>query len=206
MRIDRRPSGTVVNANPSNRYQGNRSILALAWLLLATVSACQREPQPSADASHACDESARLATELYGAVRLDLNWTAESLTCEGMPRPDDEGARIHLSGPVDAGPGAATVAFILGIPDLEKGRTAKELGTNVTFMEEGSGRFFGTRDTDGCWTDIDYQQAVPGAAGSTYRIGGTVYCVSPLAELNGGSSISFTELEFAGRLNWDEPE
>ncbi len=206
MRVDRRPSGTVLSANPTNRYHRIGSNLPLALFLLATVTACQRQAQPPAAASGACDETARLTTKLYGAVRLDLDWTARSLTCEGMPRPDDEGARIHLSGPVNDGPGAATVAFILGIPDLEKGRAARELGTNVTFMEEGSGRFFSTRDTDGCWTDIDYQEAVPDAPGSAYRIGGTVYCVSPLAELNGGSSISFTELEFAGRLNWDDPE
>ena len=206
MRFDRRPSGILLNATPTHYCHGNRSILPLAWFLLVTVTACEREPQLPAGARNACDENARLSTELYGAVRLDLSWTAESLTCQGMPRPDDEGARIHLSGPVNDGPEAATVAFILGIPDLETGRTAKELGTNVTFMEEGSGRFFGTRDTDSCWTDIAYQEVVPGAGGSTYRIGGTVYCVSPLAELNGGASISFTELEFAGRLNWDVPE
>ena len=123
-----------------------------------------------------------------------------------MPRPEGDGARFRISGPASDAAVASTVVFIFGIPALQQGMAGEELGTNVTFMEEGSGRFFGTRDTDGCWTDIDVHEPVPEAAGSTYRIGGTVYCVSALAELNGGSSISFTELEFVARLNWDEPE
>lgn len=174
------------------------------WFALVSLGACERgAPEMPAGT---CGDEARLAVALHGAVSLDINWTADTMSCEGMPRPDEEGARIRLAGPAADTPDASTVAFILGIPGLEEGRVAKELGTNVTFMEEGSGRFFGTGDTDGCWTDIAYQDRIPGAGLSTYRIGGTVYCISPLAELNGGSSINFTELEFAGRLNWEEPE
>jgi len=123
-----------------------------------------------------------------------------------MPRPAGEGARIRISGPASDAPDGNTVAFILGLPDLQRGKTALEIGTNVTFMEEGAGRFFSTADTSGCWTDVDFHEPVEAGAESIYRIGGTVYCVSALAELNGGSSISFTELTFSARLTWDQPE
>jgi hypothetical protein len=69
-------------------------------------------------------------------------------------------------------------------------------------MEEGGGRFFGTRDTVNCWTDIDLHEPVQPAASSTYRIGGVLYCVAPLADLNGTASISFADLRFTGRLDW----
>ena len=129
-----------------------------------------------------------------------------ALQCEGMPRPADAGARIRLSGPLTDDPDAAIVAFILGIPDLERGRTAWELATNITFMEEGAGRFFSIADTTGYWTDVDFQNPLDNGAGSIYRIGGTVYSVSPLAELNGAANINFTELTFSARLSWDRPE
>jgi len=140
-----------------------------------------------------------LRTELYGAIRENIEWRANQLACEGMPRPNSEGARLRLSGPL----GDKTLAIILGLPDLGRGETGMEFPTNVTFIEEGSGRFFSTTDTSGCWTDIDIHEPAVAQSVSNYRIGGTLYCVSPLPELNGGSSISFTKLAFVGRLDWE---
>ena len=203
MRADMQPLGTVLQSSRRKRFRGNLPARSAVCLVVAAVTGCS---PPQEASSYGCDADARLATSLHGAVDLELDWSPDVLTCQGMPRPDGGGARLRFSGPSGDAPDASTVAFILGIPGLEAGQSANELGTNVTFMEEGTGRFFGTRDTDGCWSDINYQEAIDASGGSTYRIGGTVYCVSPLAELNGGSSISFTELEFAGRLNWKEPE
>ena len=36
-----------------------------------------------------------------------------------------------------------------------------------------------------------------------YSIGGTLYCVSPLAEINGDSSVLIPELAFLGLVNWN---
>jgi hypothetical protein len=174
--------------------------------LLLLFSACADTDEPAQEMNFACAPDGHLSTRLHGAMPKTLNWAADTLTCEGMPRPAGEGGRIRLSGPADDSPDANVVAFILGLPDLRQGRVARELATNITFMEEGTGRFFGTADASGCWTDVEFHEPVEDAAGSTYRIGGTVYCVSPLAELNGGSSISFTEMTFSARLNWDQPE
>ncbi len=102
--------------------------------------------------------------------------------------------------------GKLKLAFILGLPDLVEGETASELPTNVTLMEEGTGRFFGTRDAVNCWTDIDLHEPVRPAVSSTYRIGGVLYCVAPLADLNGNASISFADLKFTGRLDWQLAE
>ena len=204
MRPDLSQPGASLQASHPDRYRGNRWRRVPALLVVAALSGCAAEQEEAA--SWNCDPEARLKTQLFGAVSVELDWSASELACDGMPRPDGDGARFRLSGHASDAPDANTIAFIFGIPTLEIGATAKELGTNVTFMEEGSGRFFGTRDTNSCWTDIDMHDELPDAVGSTYRIGGTVYCVSPLAELNGGSNISFTELEFVARLNWDEPE
>ena len=78
--------------------------------------------------------------------------------------------------------------------------------TNVTVIEEDAGRFFSSRDTTTCWTDIDRQEkAPPGSDGSRqdeYLISGVLYCVAPLAELHGNTSLRFSDLRFVGRLNW----
>lgn len=175
--------------------------------LIAMLGACERSvPEATPPAPFPCDRDGFLSVELVGGTRATLDWRADTLTCESMPRPDGEGARLRMSGPLSDAPDANIVAFILGIPALDKGATGKELATNVTFMEEGTGRFFGARDTNDCWTDIHRHEVVGTVDESQYRISGTVYCISPLAELNGASSISFTDLQFASRLSWEFPE
>lgn len=76
--------------------------------------------------------------------------------------------------PLNRCPDAMIVAFILTIPDLEHGRKARELATNITFMEEGTGQYFSIADRTVYWTDIDFQDPLDNCAGSIYRIGGTV--------------------------------
>ena len=75
------------------------------------------------------------------------------------------------------------------------------VASNVTLIEEGSGRFFSTSGLDTCWTDVDEQVALEDPPGR-YTISGTLYCITPLAEVNGDSGVSLRELKFAGLLDW----
>lgn len=167
--------------------------------------ACSEPPPAAAEPVPSCGPDGSLVAEIYGGVRASLAWQAADLECEGMPRPDGKGARLRLAGMAGEAPDRHRLAFILGLPDLRKGETAKELPTNVTVIEEGTGRFFGTRGATACWTDIGRHERLPAAAPSDYRISGVLYCVLPLADVNGNSSISFADLEFTGRLSWDAP-
>ncbi len=178
---------------------------ALACLALC-VSACG-DPEPvAAEQALACGTDGVLVAEIYGGVRVSIDWDAGVLECQGMPRPNGEGARLRFAGPVDTADGERRLAFILGLPDLHPGETGKELPTNVTLMEEGTGRFFGTRDAVNCWTDIETHEQVEPAGSAGYRISGILYCVAPLADLNGNSNISFTDLTFTGHITWGAPK
>lgn len=156
-----------------------------------------------ASASGACGAGSYVRAELYGAVRGTLSWNAE-LSCEGMPRPDGQGARLRLSGPAPAD-GAQQLALILGLPDLKRGTAGNEIQTNVTLIAEEQGLFFSTTDAANCWSDITEQTALAGND-DTYRIVGMLYCVAPLPEVNGSKNITLGELEFASILNWKRPE
>lgn len=96
------------------------------------------------------------------------------------------------------------IAFIFGIPGLQRDRTGKELLTNVTVINESEGRFFATQDIEACWSDIDSQVELAGS--NAYEISGILYCVSPLAELHGTGSIRLSELQFTGLLDWKPPQ
>lgn len=174
--------------------------------LALCVSACG-SPEPVATAqTPACGADGTLVAEIYGGVRASIDWDAGVLECQGMPRPNGKGARLRFAGPAATADGERQLAFILGLPDLHPGETARELPTNVTLMEEGTGRFFGTRDAANCWTDIETHEQMQPADSSAYRISGVLYCVAPIAGLDGNSSISFADLTFTGRVTWEAPQ
>ncbi len=201
---------------PGNGYSGNQhsrpwARAALIYLFLA-LTACteSQSPEPatppagSVDAA-ACITGGHLRVVLAGGLRATLDWQAHEMVCEGMPRPNETGARIRLSGPLGHDSDAKTLTIILGLPHLSAGVTGAELPTNVTLVEEGTGRFYGTPDTNSCWTDVTSHQLIEGSSGD-YEISGQLYCALPLPELNGSTSVTFTELSFTGRLNWDQTE
>jgi hypothetical protein len=175
-------------------------------LLLLIIAGCSDSPRPQQTGD--CVAEGRFKTELYGAFDTVIDWQPEQLECQGMPRPNGAGARLRFAGPAGSAPDAAPIAVIMGIPDLEQGKTAKELPTNVTVIDEQHGRFFATLDTDACWSDIDRQQPGTGSRSDVdeFVIGGILYCMSPLAELHGNASLQFSEISFVGRVNWRKPE
>lgn len=155
-------------------------------------------PPPAADAG-GCGDSGYLRTTLYGSFDGEIDWSNGELDCTGMPRPDDAGARLRFAG--TAADGVQSLAFIIAMPALERGTAARELASNVTIIEEGSGRFFSTSGLASCWTDVDAQTVVDDAS-DTYSISGTLYCITALAEVNGDSSVLLRELHFGGLLDW----
>jgi len=154
---------------------------------------------PAAAVAYGCGDSGYLRTTLYGSFEGEIDWSNDEFDCEGMPRPDGAGARLRFAG--TAADGTQSLAFIIAMPMLERGETATELGSNVTIIEEGSGRFFSTPGLESCWTDVDTQSGVEDAS-DVYSISGTLYCITPLPEVNGGSSILLRDLRFAGLLDW----
>lgn len=169
----------------------------------AMPTACQpadRAPPETAKAapvSYACGENGFLTTTLHGAIATTLNWQASDLACEGMPRPDGEGARLRFAG----SDGSRQIAIIIAMPSLQRGSTGAEIASNVTLIEEGASRFFSTPDLNNCWTDVTHVEAF-GESTTRFSIAGTLYCVQPLAEVNGRSSVALTELRFQGLLDW----
>jgi hypothetical protein len=152
-------------------------------------------PAPAATAS--CREDGHLQTRLFGALEGTLDWSGAAMECSGMPRPNGAGARLRFAGQA----GERHIAIIVALPDLMRDGTGTELGSNVTLIDESSGRFFSATDLDNCWTDITSASATDDA-GDQLNTSGILYCVAPLVEANGTGSISISELSFAGSLGW----
>ena len=128
-----------------------------------------------------------------------MNWPGSEMICENMRRPDGAGVRLRFAGDI----AGERLAFIIAIPDIQRGEPAAELPSNVTTIVEGRGRFFSTSDLDSCWTDVDSQTAISSSA-DAYTISGTLYCVTPLGEVNGDAAVSIPELSFTTVVEWAE--
>ncbi|MDH4126957.1 MAG: hypothetical protein OEV69_15120 [Gammaproteobacteria bacterium] len=172
-------------------------------LLVTVVFGCSRGSDsapavaPPMPPAYHCGSDGFLSSELFGAYQAHLQWSAADLECEGMPRPDGEGARLRFAGKLDG----RQIAFIIALPELRRGVPGKELATTVTLIEEGSGRFFSTADQNTCWTDIVELENID-ASDASYRIAGRLYCVSPLMQVNGESDVLIRDLQFRGQLDW----
>jgi hypothetical protein len=191
------------------RRPGSGRSIALYLILGAVAASCERDvAQPPAQGS-ACIEGGVLTAEVFGAIETSIDWREGDLECEGMPRPHGRGARLRFAGTGTSNGETIDLAFIIALPDLEKGRGGRELPAGVTLIEENSGKFFSTPEPSTCWADIEHQAPLGdqhAIADAEYRIKGLLYCVSPLAEVNGNRSVAFTDLSFAGRLNWRVPK
>jgi len=180
--------------------------LALYLILLALAAGCETDTGEKRGATANCIDDGELTAEIYGAIETALEWHDDELECDGMPRPHGQGARLRFAGPATANGETLNLAFIIALPDLEQGRSADELPAGVTLIEEKTGAFFRTPDPSTCWTNIEHQVPLGDAGTPEYRITGLLYCLSPLAEVNGNRSVTFTDLRFAGRLDWRVPE
>ncbi len=172
----------------------------------ATVAPGTESESPAASllpdstlSNNACGEGGALKTTLYGALAGDIEWLATEMQCEGMPRPGGAGARLRFAGLV--GDEDMSIAFIIAMPDLKRGMDGLEFASNVTVIEESSSRFFSTADLESCWTDIESNAALD-ETGDRFVIGGVLYCISPLPEVNGAASISIPEMRFSGLIDW----
>lgn len=154
---------------------------------------------PPAPGAADCPAGGRLSAALYGALEGEIDWQADDMSCEGMPRPAGAGARLHFAG--TAGDGGLSLAIIVAIPGLARDTGGTDLASNVTIIEEGKGRFFSANDLDNCWADVATPEGVPGSATVT-RVSATVSCIAPLAEANGASSVSVERLTFSGFVDW----
>ena len=142
-------------------------------------------------------DGCRLSGSVYGAIEGAIDWQAANLRCEGMPRPAGAGARLRFAGPHPSGDG--TLAVIVALPAHERDTLAESIDGRVTMIEEGNGRFFAANEAGSCWIDILDVTALDENRELTT---GRLYCIRPLAEVNGSSSLTVPELEFSGLVDW----
>ena len=177
----------------------------LLWLmLLGPLGACGAPTEVGVDAPlpppvRTCGENGSATASLFGSIEAQIKWTTDDMDCENMQRPNGEGVRMRFAGDISG----ERLAIIIALPGLKSGDSAVEVPSNVTATVEGSGRFFSTPNLDSCWTEVRSQSKLA-KDDTAYNIEGTLFCVTPLGEINGDAAISIPEFSFSAIVNWDE--
>jgi len=171
-------------------------------LLLSPLGACGAPSEPVAEVpsqppARTCGDNGAVVASLFGGIQTEIKWSADDMDCDSMERPDGEGLRLRFVGDVSG----ERLAIIIAMPSLSPGDADVEVPSNVTATVEGSGRFFSTPDLDSCWTEVMSQTKLADKV-DAYAIKGTLFCVAPLGEINGGTAISIPEFSFSSIVNW----
>lgn len=144
-----------------------------------------------------------LRGRFFGALSLTADWSGPDLIYDGMQRPDGKGVRLFFA---RNQPGGARVSVLIGIDGRPEELVGAERPANVTVIDGKQSRFFSAGGPGRCWASIKsvtaLNQGSRGHAG--YRIDGLVYCVGALPSLRDRSSLTLSELQFAGRVTTGE--
>lgn len=191
-----------------------QGICALALLaVLALVDGCSHPSAqapaiaaPTADGGCLGTQPSYLRAQLRGALEADLDWSGARMACEGSARPNGEGVRISLSGPLDAN--GRTLRMLIGIPMGPGHSSASAVPANVTLIIEGGQKVYSTRGDDKCTLDSLTQEALPGGSeyAHPYRISGRGFCVDPAGSLDQSGRVYINRFDFAGRADFSTDE
>ncbi|MEO6079757.1 MAG: hypothetical protein ABIQ86_08275 [Steroidobacteraceae bacterium] len=197
----------------------------LAVLLVAMgTGACAQSPTdivanaaPAQTAGCLATGDGSLQAELRGALEADLVWQDAQMQCEGGPRPDGEGIRVTIAGPLPApatpsqSPGAgnapAHLRFIFGIDlrDTASG-VAQALPTNLTVIVEGGQQLYATRGDDKCAVETLQRTPLQASGGKLDRVKVRGYCIGPASDLAGKMRLLVPTFSFTALIrNGDDP-
>jgi hypothetical protein len=174
--------------------------IVLAFTFAAPLWSCGRQaPKPAA-----APMEEFLSARLGGAIDADLHWSAADLHSEGGARPDGNGIRVSLAGPLDAAGQRIRLVFGMAAPPAAASR--RVVPTNVTLIVEGANRIFATLGEDKCSVDALAQQPVAGAPGAAgdYRVSARGFCVEPATTLDGSERVLLSRFDFQGRIHLDD--
>jgi hypothetical protein len=145
-----------------------------------------------------------LRAQLRGAIVADLDWSSDTMTCEGGPRPDGRGLRAAMAGKLTAAEAATPrplrLVFGIRLEDIASGE-AQALPTNLTVIVEGEKTLFATLGDDKCASELVERRALLADGGGRERIVVRGYCVGPATDATGERRLLVPTFEFATVIN-----
>jgi hypothetical protein len=183
------------------RLLGLSCVAAIAWMTL-NLAPSQRQDEswlaPRQQSPCVMDQDGYVRGQIYGALKMELDWRGETMLCDGMNRPEGQGIRLVFSQNPD--PALPGLVIVIGLAEAELGAPERELEANVTIIDQVNGRFYSTQEQPRCWTRLTTQLRLTGTVEETWRLDGKLYCASALAAITGTESVTLGEIEYSGLM------
>ena len=177
-------------------------------LVALCATACGQDPAPAPVAAGGClaTGDGQLQAELRGALVADLDWKNAQMQCEGGLRPEGDGIRVVVAGPLppSAGAPARTLRIIFGI-DLADSAAGEALAlpTNLTIIIDGEGQFFATRGDDKCAVELLRRTPLPEEGAYLERVEARGYCLGPASDVTGNTRVLLPTFAFTALMRND---
>ena len=135
---------------------------------------------------------------LAGAVEARIDWRDKGTRCEGESRESPPGVRLSFQRSAE---GDSNLLFVFGLTGVREGRSAREVGANLTVILQGTDRIYGTLGDSRCTVDSLNQK--PLSASKAYRVEARGFCTQPAHAVRGDGAVLVSTFEFAGLVNYD---
>ena len=135
---------------------------------------------------------------LAGAVEARIDWRDKGTRCEGESRESPPGVRLSFQRSAD---GDSNLLFVFGLTGVREGRSAREVGANLTLILQGTDRIYGTLGDSRCTVDSLNQK--PLSSSKAYRVEARGFCTQPAHAVRGDGAVLVSTFEFAGLVNYD---
>lgn len=154
-------------------------------------------PAPLLTAACLATGDGYLRAHLAGAINANIDWPNSGTHCEGEARDKPPGVRLSFQ---RAAGGSPDLLLVFGLTGVRAGKSAHEVGVNLTVIVQGKSRIFGTLGDTRCTADSLTQR--PLAPKGTYRLEARGFCTSPAHAIRGDGDVLVSTFEFAGVVNF----
>lgn len=191
----------------------------LLFIAAGGLAACAQEPPATSGTVMAAPAGGCLASgegrfeaSIRGDLQADIAWSDAQMECDGGLRPDGQGLRVTVAGPLAAqeaagvrggaaAQGTRRLRFIIGV-DLRDAASgpAQVLPTNLTLIVEDENQLFATLGDDKCAVEDLRRERL---ASGLEKVSGRGYCLGQAADLSGERHVLVDTFSFTSLVRID---
>ncbi len=182
---------------------------AVGWALMLSISGAglAAEPHTLPPEKHSalvggCLETGDgyLRATLGGAIEAKIDWPNSGTRCQGERKDNPPGVRMSFRRTAAASP---DLLFVFGITGIREGMPARTNGVNLTVIDQGASRIYGTLGDSRCTVDSLAQR--PMKTKGSFRVEARGFCTQPAHAVGGDDALLVSTFEFAGLVTYDAP-
>jgi hypothetical protein len=193
----------MIPISTAGKRSGGRLLLlfGLAGLAAADPAGAPLLKTPTRSSTCLSSGDGYLRAHLAGAVNAHVDWPNSGTSCEGESRDKPPGVRLSFQ---RAAGGSPNLLLVFGLSGVSAGKSAHEVGANVTVIVQGKSRIFSTQSDTRCTVDSLTQTAL--AAPGAYRLEARGFCTQPAHAIRGEGDVLVETFEFAGLVNYNSDD